>query len=231
MLKTIIKDQFDLLLFRNFKPKTKEFPYQYLLFGLMTAILAGIGRYWDNPRAHWWQYAGMGSFLYCFVLAFLIYIILSPLKPENWSYYNVLTFVSLTSLPALLYAIPVEKFMNLHNAQITNLWFLLTVALWRVILFVLYLKRSARLSGMKILVSFLLPIILIITMLSILNLEHVIIKLMAGLREDEKSVNDLAYMIVLFATFFSYYLLPVIVPAYLYFIYKKKKSKLPTLGK
>jgi hypothetical protein len=33
----------------------------YLAIGLVAACLAGIGRYWDNPRAHLWQHLGMGS--------------------------------------------------------------------------------------------------------------------------------------------------------------------------
>ena len=223
LLKQLFRDQFRLLTFQSFKPDLTQYLIAYLIFGLITALLAGFGRYWDNPRALWWQILGLGSFAYCFVMAFIIFALLYPLKPQRWSYSRVLIFVSFTSMPAFLYAIPVEKFMTLQNAQIANLYFLLVVALWRVALFVLYLKRSAELSGLKIFVSFLLPIILIITMLSVLNLEHVIIKFMAGLRENEKSVNDLAYQIVVLLTFLSYFLLPVLIPAYLYFVFAKKR--------
>ena len=223
LLKQLFRDQFRLLTFQSFKPDLARYRTAYLLFGLSTALFAGFGRYWDNPRALWWQTLGLGSLAYCFVMAFIIFVVLYPLKPQRWSYTQVLIFVSFTSMPAFLYAIPVEKFMTLKNAQVANLYFLLVVATWRVLLFVRYLKRSAELSAIKILVSFLLPIILIISLLSVLNLEHVIIKLMAGLRDDEKSVNDLAYQIVIMLTFFSFFLLPVLIPAYLYFIFAKKR--------
>ena len=39
----------------------KRLGNHYLFLGVVTAWLIGIGRYWDNPRADWWQYAGLGS--------------------------------------------------------------------------------------------------------------------------------------------------------------------------
>jgi hypothetical protein len=58
-------------------------------------------------------------------------------------YERVLTFVTLTAPPALLYAIPVERFMALQDAQITNFWFLAIVALWRVALRCAWVPRIA----------------------------------------------------------------------------------------
>ena len=60
-LPKILRDQRDLLLFRPFRPSIKEHWPAYLAWGLLTAWLAGIGRYWDHPNAAWWQYAGLGS--------------------------------------------------------------------------------------------------------------------------------------------------------------------------
>jgi len=135
----IITDQIALLSFRRFKPKLSQYKYYYIVFGLFTAWLAGIGRYWDNPKAELWQYLGLGSVAYCLFLAGLIYLLL-PLRPRNWSYANVLIFISLTSLPAILYAIPVERFMSMDLAQNVNVAFLAVVATWRVILLILFLK-------------------------------------------------------------------------------------------
>ena len=59
-----------------------------------------------------------------FVLSAFLWLIVAPLRPRNWSFIGVLIFVTLTSLPALLYAIPVEKFMSLENAQTANVIFL-----------------------------------------------------------------------------------------------------------
>ena len=58
----------------------------------------------------------------------------------------MLIFVTLTSLPALLYAIPVEKFMALEYAQTANVLFLAVVASWRVALLIVFLKRAAGLT-------------------------------------------------------------------------------------
>ena len=70
-------------------------------------------------------------------------LIVAPLRPRNWSFVGVLIFVTLTSLPALLYAIPVEKFMSLETAQTANVIFLAIVASWRVALLIVFLKRAA----------------------------------------------------------------------------------------
>ncbi len=212
-----------LLSFQGFKPNIPEYGAWYLSFGLFTAWLAGVGRYWDNPKADLWQYFGLGSVAYCFFLAAVVFIIIYPLKPNNWSYKNLLIFISLTSLPAVLYAIPVEKFTTLEMAQRLNVSFLLVVATWRVILFVLYLKRSAGLTGFQIFVAAFLPIVLIINVLAALNLEHVVFRIMAGITEEERSGNDLAYQVLLVITVLSYALLPFLLVGYGWFIYKARR--------
>ena len=184
------------------------------------------GRYWDNPRAELWQYVGLGSVAYVFVLALIIWVLIAPLKPKNWSYMNVLLFITLTSPPAVLYAIPVERFMTLELAQQTNVWFLAMVAIWRVALLVIFLKRVANLSGYSIFVASFLPLVLIVTALSALNLEHVVFKIMASLEEHEKSVNDSAYMILLLITYASVILSPFLLASYGWLIYKVRKNTL-----
>jgi hypothetical protein len=51
------------------------------------------------------------------VLAAILYLVVKPLRPANWTYSSVLIFVGLTALPGLLYAIPVERFVSLEYAQ------------------------------------------------------------------------------------------------------------------
>lgn len=147
---------------------------------------------------------------------------LLPLKPNRWSYKNVLLFISLTSPPAILYAIPVEKYMTLESAQLANVWFLAIVAIWRVLLFLKYLRNSANLSGLCVLVSTLLPLTLIVALLTALNLEHVVFKIMAGLEEYEKSANDSAYLILMLITYFSVLASPVLLSLYGWLIYKRR---------
>jgi hypothetical protein len=221
-LRTVIKDQAALLTFRTFKPRIAEFGYWYLAFGLATAWLAGIGRYWDNPRAYLWQHLGLGSVIYCIVLAAAVFLLLAPLKPRNWTYQNTLIFISLTALPALLYAFPIERFTDLESAQQINAWFLGVVAAWRVALLFRYLNQSAGLSGVQLTVAALLPIIVIINALSFLNLEHVVFRLMSGLREDELSPHDEAYGIVVLITAVSWVLLPFLLCGYGWFVYKAR---------
>ncbi|MDK9558253.1 hypothetical protein QQF73_11535 [Marinobacter sp. M216] len=198
----------------------------YLVFGIGFTWLCGIGRYWDNPRADLWQYLGLGSVGYIFVLAAILWAVILPLKPSNWSYKNVLLFVSLTSPPAILYAIPVERFVSLQSAQLANVWFLAVVAIWRVALLLKYLKSVARLSGLCVFVATLLPLTLIVALLSALNLEHVVFKIMAGLENHEKSANDSAYIILLFITYFSVIASPVLLSLYGWLIYKRRKQNI-----
>jgi hypothetical protein len=220
-IRETIVTELKFLAFRPVRPNLREFGGYYLGLGLITAWLAGVGRYWDNPRAELWQYLGLGSVAYIFVLAFILWVLIKPLKPENWSYRSVLTFVGMTSPPALFYAIPVERYFSLSTAQTMNVWFLLIVASWRVILLVLYLKRSAKLSAGAIIIAALLPLTIIVSILTALNLEHVVFRIMAGLMEDERSANDAAYTVLWLITTLSVMASPLLVISYLVMIYQK----------
>ncbi len=108
MIKTLLLNEWRFLTFRPVSSAVPAHWRALLIFGLLFTWLAGIGRYWDNPRAHVWQYLGLGSVAYVFVLALIIWLLLAPLRPKNWSYRNVLLFITLTAPPAILYAIPVR---------------------------------------------------------------------------------------------------------------------------
>ena len=220
MIKTLFSEEFRLLTFRPVSAAVPAHWREFLLFGLLFTWLAGIGRYWDNPRAHLWQQMGLGSIIYVFVLAFVIWVMLIALKPKNWSYLNVLLFVTLTSPPAVLYAIPVERFMSSKAAVSANVWFLAIVAIWRLALYAVFLRRTARLSVAAMIVGTLLPVTFIIVALAILNLEHVVFNIMGGIREGERSVNDGAYDFVLTLTLFSIVLAPILAIAYGVLVYR-----------
>jgi hypothetical protein len=171
-----------------------------------------------------WQYLGLGSVAYILVLAFIIWIIVKPLKPKNWSYKNTLLFISLTSPPAILYAIPVERFTSLETAQTINVWFLAVVATWRVALLFNYLMNVAKLTGGTIVVAALLPLTLIVSALTALNLEHVVFQVMAGLEPADKSQNDSAYTVLVLITAASVVASPVLLLAYIYQIVERQKK-------
>lgn len=215
----ILSDQFSLLLFRSFKPNIAEYGYLYLAWGLFVTWLVGIGRYWDHPSAQLWQYWGLGSISYVFFLALLIWAIAAPLRPDNWSYRNVLIFVTLTSLPALLYAIPVEKFMTLGDAQSANVTFLAIVALWRVGLLFKFLQSVGGLSGTAVTVVALLPLVIIVTVLVGLNLEQAVFNIMGS--GGRPTQNDSSYTILSMITFLSLWTSPILLFAYCGLIRKK----------
>lgn len=214
-----------LLVFRSAVPDLKRLGPLYLGLGLAFAWLVGIGRYWDNPRAGFWQHLGLGSVAYVFALALLLWLLLWPLKPRNWHYRTVLVFVALTSPPAILYAIPVERFLSLDGAQQMNVLFLATVALWRVILLCLFLRRSAGLRVFEVIVGTLLPITLIVVALAILNLEHVVFQFMGGLDPAQETANDGAYAVLFLITLLSPPALLILVIAYLVLCVLRWKSK------
>lgn len=220
-VRTILNDEYRFLTFRGVSSSVHHEWRRYLAFGLFFAWLAGIGRYWDNPRAEIWQYLGLGSIIYVFVLAGIVYLLAAPLRPANWSYRNVLVFVSLTSPPAVLYAIPVERFMSIDAAIAANGWFLAVVAAWRVGLLVRFLRVVGRLSYSAVVVGTMLPLTLIVITLSMLNLEHVVFELMSGISPDDRSPNDAAFGIVVGLSFYSFLLAPVL--AVMYFLLALKR--------
>ena len=227
MLKKIVADELRLLTFRTPSHAVATNWKVYLAFGLFFTWLAGVGRYWDNPRAELWQLAGLGSVAYVFVLAVILWLLLAPLRPKNWSYRNVLTFVTLTAPPAVLYAIPVERFMSSAHAAEANAWFLAIVAAWRVGLLGVFLRRVARLPWLQLIVATLLPLAIIVVSLAILNLEHVLFDLMAGIRDENKTANDMAYIIVFYLAYLSFISAPILGIAYVVCVFRAWKSTQP----
>jgi hypothetical protein len=198
ILSTVVR----LLTFRITREEFLQFNHKHLAVGVAATWLVGMGRWWDDPGARLLQHLGAGSVTYIFLLALLLWLVIWPLKPQGWSYRHVLTFVSLTSPPAILYAIPVERFAGLETARTLNVWFLAVVAAWRVALLFFYLSRYARLTAFSIAVAALLPITLIVVTLTVLNLERAVFDVMGGLR-DGGTANDSAYGVLVALTFFS----------------------------
>lgn len=180
LLTTILKDEMRLLTFRAPGAGIREHPGGYLAFGLVMTWAAGVGRYWDSPQAALWQHLGLASLGYVFLLALIIWLIVAPLDPRNWSYRNVLLFVTLTSPPALLYAIPVEVMFSYNVAHTINTAFLAIVAVWRVAFLIVFLTRAAGLKGSTILVAALLPLVLIVNGLTLFGVEHTVYANMVG---------------------------------------------------
>ncbi len=182
----------------------------------MLTWLVGMGRYWDNPRALPLQHAGVGSLAYVVVLTVLLWLIGAPLRPVRWSLRNLFTFVTLTSAPGLLYALPVERWLAPDAARTTNLCFLAVVAAWRVVLYARYLGGYAQFAPGPRAVQLLLPLTLIVSALAALNLERAVFDVMGGIRETTPA--DSAYLLVLGLSFVSVCAFPILLTAWLILI-------------
>lgn len=203
-----------------------QFNVKHFIAGLTGTWLVGMGRYWDDKGASLLQHLGLGSVIYIFVLAAFIWLIVKPYFVENWSYFTVVTFIGLTSFPAILYAIPVEKMVSIGAARTMNVWFLIVVASWRLCLLYYFLKRFTKLSLGNILTITLMPICLIIASLTALNLHRVVFNIMGGLREP--NAHDDAYVVLMFLTVISVILTIPLLLAYgigIYNRYKERKGK------
>lgn len=198
------------------------FETKHFIAGLIGTWIVGMGRYWDDPGAKVLQHLGLGSVIYIFVLAALIWLIVFPFRIEKWNYFTVLTFISLTSFPAIFYAIPVERFMSIEAANTLNVWFLAIVAAWRLGLLYYFLSKFTKLSLGKILTITLMPICLIISALTALNLHRVVFNIMGGVRNP--TPHDSAYVVLLFLTTISIILIGPLLIAYIVFIYKRMKQ-------
>src|SRR5688572_18475689 len=219
VFKTIIR----LLCFRITREEILSFQWKHFFAGLIGTWFAGMGRYWDDDGAKLLQKLGLGSVIYIFLLALFIWIIVKPFLVENWNYFTVLTFISLTSFPAIFYAIPVESFFSIRTANTINVWFLAVVAAWRLALLYFFLKRFTRLSATNILTVTLLPICLIITTLTILNVHRVVFDLMGGRRNP--TPHDSAYTVLIVLTVFSVIsTLPLLI-AYGIEIYNRRQER------
>lgn len=217
-IRNIITDAFRLLTFRITREEMLYFTRGHLIFGLICTWLVGMGRYWDDPGANILQHLGTGSVVYVFCLSFILWVVVYPLRPKSWSYFHILTFISLVSPPAMLYAIPVEQFMSLAKASELNMWFLLIVATWRVALLLFFLARFAAMSAAAVLTATLLPITAIVVTLASLNLERAVYDIMGGFRAPTR--GDDAYGLLMFILLLSILLFPVTIISYIILAYR-----------
>lgn len=218
LFQTIIR----LLTFRLTKQEMLSFDKSHFTAGLIGTWIVGMGRYWDDSGAKLLQHLGIGSVIYIFVLAFFIWMIVNPYVVKEWTYFRVLTFISLTSFPAVFYAIPIERWVDMSTANTVNVWFLAVVAAWRMILLLVFIYRFTELGGFNTFVITFLPICLIITTLTILNLHRVVFDIMGGVRNA--TPHDGAYTVLVLLTIISAVLVGPLFIAYFVSIYKRTKQ-------
>ncbi len=213
----------------TFRATTEDFENlgrKDLALGLIAAWIVGMGRYWDDPKATLLQHLGLGSVVYVFVLSALLWLITKPVVPSMVSYLKTLTFVSMTSPPAIFYAIPVELWMSLKSANQINLVFLCAVALWRVILLFQFLRRGVGQSVGESMTCGLMPLAIIFTGLVYLNLHHVVFQIMGGIRDADQTSQDAAYMMLWFLSVLSVPVSAIAAIAWLFIVLRRLCSKI-----
>ncbi|MFN6378923.1 MAG: hypothetical protein ACK4WD_06595 [Flavobacteriales bacterium] len=212
-----------LLTFKLTRDEMLQFNRKHFIAGLIGTWIVGIGRYWDDSGASVLQHLGLGSVIYIFVLAGFVWLILKPFQVDKWKYKTVLTFIGMTSFPAIFYAIPVELFFSIKTANTMNVWFLAIVAAWRLGLLYYFLKEFTRLSIGNILTVTLMPICLIISTLTVLNLHRVVFNIMGGMRNP--TPHDSSYVFLMFLTGISMILTIPLLIAYGVGIYNNRKKR------
>jgi hypothetical protein len=192
----------------------------YLAIGLAITWIVGLGRTWDYTSAPWWFRTGLTSVVYALVLAGFIWVIGLALKPQRWRYQNVLLMVTMTALPGLIYAAPVERFMNADAARVANMIFLLIVAAWRMALYRHFLRKVAQLPPMETTVVWLLPPTIIIAVVGLFGTLNAIMRGMAGVRDP---VGEAIDGVVVWITLASWFVLPLLLIAFVYLVFKARK--------
>jgi hypothetical protein len=214
---------FKLLTFRLTREEMLQFTPNHFWIGLLGTWIVGMGRYWDDDRARILQHLGLGSVIYIFVLSLFVWLIAKPFLIEKWTYRTVLTFISLTSFPAILYAIPVEKFFDIQTANEINVWFLAAVAVWRLSLLFYFFKKYTLLSKGDVATLTFMPICIIIAVLTQLNLHQVVFNIMGGNR-GQTTPHDSAYFVLILLTVVSAILTPFLLISYGVGIYFRRAA-------
>jgi len=185
-----------------------RFSLRHLAIGALFTWLVGIARNWDLASATPTQAWGLQSLAYIIFMALGIWVLLLPLKAGR-GYLHVLTMVSLTSVPGLIYGVPVEMFLPMEDARNTNVAFLVVVATWRVAMAVHYLKRACDLSGGGAMSVLGLPVSMIVIGLIQSGRAGAVLEMMGGLRtvgaEADAYVDQVIFTLGLIAYPFAFF--------------------------
>jgi len=227
----IFGDMLRLLTFRLSRERFSELSLRHLAAGVAVTWVVGMGRYWDDPDANPVQRLGLGSVAYVFALSAILWLVFKPLAPDRVDYFGIAKFVALTAAPAMLYAIPVERFMSLEAAVSINIWFLVTVATWRVALLAFFMLRALRLRWYEALFAGLLPLVAIIVVLTALNLERAVFHIMGGIDPETRTSNDGAYGVLWMLSFLSITAAPLLLVGYLACVVRRVTQRRASYGK
>lgn len=174
--------QFRILTLTANKKELLSLDTNVFIWGLATVWIAGLGRYWDAPMEPFFMRSGLPSVIYIFVLAAFLWMFIWVLRPSNWSYMRLVTFISMTGMPAFLYAIPFERMYGIDRAAECNAMVLVVVATWRVLMLANYLVRVSNLNIFSVTCALLLPLMTIVTVLMSMHKLVEVVEVMGGFR-------------------------------------------------
>ncbi|MCB9916678.1 MAG: hypothetical protein H6828_16260, partial [Planctomycetes bacterium] len=124
-----------LLSFRLTPAEFAELGRAHLAVGLALAWAVGYGRWWDRPdQVAPLLRSGLVSVFLALGLGVVLGGFLTALRPPRGGLVQVCAFVALTAPPAAVYALPLERWLDLEVARALNVASLAVVATWRVAL-------------------------------------------------------------------------------------------------
>jgi hypothetical protein len=181
-LRDCLNMQWKILSFTASRDDLLSLNRSHLVWGLVWAWVAGIGRAWDNGLANVVMRSGLPSVAYVFVLSAFLFLFIIPLRPHNWSYKRLLTFISLTALPGVMYAIPLEMMLPPTAAADGNGLLLLIVATWRVAMLGFFLGKTTDFDRLRSAVALLLPLSIVVNVLIMTEQFEKTFAVMGGIR-------------------------------------------------
>lgn len=186
---------FRILTFRATREELQENVAALLVTALVITWIVGIGRWWDDPRdLPIFVQMGVGSVLYVFGMAAILWVTFAPLVSERLGAHHFVAFVASTSLPGLVYAVPIERWTDMNSASTYNVIALLFVSVYRVSLLMWFCHRVNKLNGAESIVVTFLPISVIAFALTALGHGASIMDIMGGLR-DRMSKSDMEMIV------------------------------------
>jgi hypothetical protein len=133
--------------FLTFRSKEEDLygtRWSLLILAVLGTWIAGIGRWVTDPDASLIQRTGIGSVAYILLLSMALYVVLWFVSTKKTRFFDVLAMVGMTAPPALVYAIPVERWFvaevsaGLHGAALAF------VSIYRVSLLIFFVVRCQR---------------------------------------------------------------------------------------
>ena len=207
----LLRTLFRVLTFRATGDEIGAFGWRHFALGMICALLAGVGRHWDEPDAPQAVRWGLASAAYVLVFATAMWPFIALLGPDRWEWSKFATFVAFTSPLAWIYAIPVEWWLPQEQAAYVNYGFLALVAIWRVLLLTVYVPRYSGLDRWASFIGWSTPLVVALAVLGGSGVIEAVVNFMAGARNEPP---DLAAVkaIGVFAFFYS----PLALFLYLY---------------